>query len=144
MRTFTRVLVSTVPLVPLAPCALAFTRSASRRSFFRQLPYRARFLVAFPFRDAEQFAGPGECPSGQAEALHFHCNRVLTAIWAARLSQVQGRRPSPLVFSREDEKRRADNKLFAKGTGSILAQEQADQKHGALLADPRSPGVRAA
>ena len=85
--------------------------------------YRARFSMEFPFRDGKQFAGLSECQSRQVEALHFHWNMAMTAVSAARLSQLSDQRASPLVFSMEDEKRRAYNEFFAARILNILAQE---------------------
>ena len=106
--------------------------------------YRARFSMEFPFRDGKQFAGLSECQSRQVEALHFHWNMAMTAVSAARLSQLSDQRASPLVFSMEDEKRRAYNEFFAARILSILAQEQTGQKCEDLLADLLSLGVKAA
>ena len=106
--------------------------------------YRARFSMEFPFRDGKQFAGLSECQSRQVEALHFHWNMALMAVSAVRLSQLRDSRGSPLVFSMEDEKRRAYNEFFAERILSILTQEQTDQKREDLLADLLSLGVKAA
>ena len=106
--------------------------------------YRARFSMEFPFRDGKQFAGLSECQSRQVEALHFHWNMAMTAVSAARLSQLSDQRASPLVFSMEDEKRRAYNEFFAARILNILVQEQTGQKCEDLLADLLSLGVKAA
>jgi len=106
--------------------------------------YRARFSMEFPFRDGKQFAGLSECQSRRVEALHFHWNMAMMAVSAARLSQVQDQRAGPLVFSMEDEKRRAYNAFFAERILSILTVDQTDQKRGELLADLLSLGVKAA
>ena len=106
--------------------------------------YRARFSMEFPFRDGKQFSGLSECQSRQVEALHFHWNMAMTAVSAARLSQLSDQRASPLVFSMEDEKRRAYNEFFAARILNILAQEQTGQKCEDLLADLLSLGVKAA
>ena len=106
--------------------------------------YRARFCMEFPFRDGKQFAGLSECQSRQVEALHFHWNMALMAVSAARLGQLHDQRASPLVFSMEDEKRRAYNEFFAERILSILTVEQTDQKREDLLADLLSLGVKAA
>jgi IS4 transposase len=106
--------------------------------------YRSRFRVEFPFRDGKQFAGLSECQSRQVEALHFHWNMAMTAVSAARLSQLSDQRASPLVFSMEDEKHRAYNDFFAARILNILAQEQTGQKCEDLLADLLSLGVKAA
>ena len=106
--------------------------------------YRARFSMEFPFRDGKQFAGLSECQSRQVEALHFHWNMAMTAVSAARLSQLSDQRASPLVFSMEDEKRRAYNEFFAARILSILTLEQTDQKREDLLADLLLLGVKAA
>jgi hypothetical protein len=106
--------------------------------------YRARFSMEFPFRDGKQFAGLSECQSRQVEALHFHWNMAMAAVSAARLSQLSDQWASPLVFSMEDEKRRAYNEFFAARILNILAQEQTGQKCEDLLADLLSLGVKAA
>ena len=46
------------------------------------------FCMEFPFRDGKQFAGLSECQSRQVEALHVHWNMAMTAVSAARLSQL--------------------------------------------------------
>ena len=91
-----------------------------------------------------QFAGLSECQSRQVEALHFHWNMALMSVSAARLSQLHDQRAGPLVFSMEDEKRRAYNEFFAARILSILTLEQTDQKREDLLADLLSLGVKAA
>ena len=119
--------------------------------------YRARFSMEFPFRDGKrlsvvnravlaktQFAGLSECQSRQVEALHFHWNMALMAVSAARLGQSRDQRAGPLVFSMEDEKRRAYNEFFAARILSILTLEQSDQKREDLLADLLLLGVKAA
>ena len=119
--------------------------------------YRARFSMEFPFRDGKrpsvlmgavlaktQFAGLNECQSRRVEALHFHWNMAMMAVSAARLSQLQDQRAGPLVFSMEDEKRRAYNAFFAERILSILTVEQTDQKREELLADLLALGVKAA
>jgi hypothetical protein len=53
---------------------------------------------------------------------------AMTAVSAARLSQLSDQRVGPLVFSKEDEKRRAYNEFFAARILNILAQEQTGQK----------------
>ena len=106
--------------------------------------YRARFSMEFPFRDGKQFAGLSECQSRQVEALHFHWNMAMMAVSVARLGQLCDQRAGPLVFSMEDEKRRAYNELFAERILSILTLEQTDQKREDLLADLLLLGVKAA
>ena len=119
--------------------------------------YRARFSMEFPFRDGKrpsvvnravlaktQFAGLNECQSRRVEALHFHWNMAMMAVSAARLSQLQDQRAGPLVFSMEDEKRRAYNAFFAERILIILTVEQTDQKREELLADLLALGVKAA
>ena len=92
----------------------------------------------------KQFAGLSECQSRQVEALHFHLNMALMAVSAARLSQLHDQRAGPLVFSMEDEQRRAYNGFFAARILSILTLEQTDQKREDLLADLFLLGVKAA
>ena len=66
------------------------------------------------------------------------------AVSAARLGQLRDQRAGPLVFSMEDEQRRAYNEFFAARILSILTLEQTDQKREDLLADLLSLGVKAA
>ena len=119
--------------------------------------YRARFSMEFPFRDGKrigvasgavlpkkQFARLSECQSRQVEVLHFLWNMALMAVSAARLSQLHDQRAGPLVFSMEDEKRRAYNAFFTGRISSILTVEQSDQKREELLADLLTLGVKAA
>ncbi|WP_407543286.1 transposase (plasmid) [Deinococcus radiomollis] len=106
--------------------------------------YRARFSMEFPFWDGKQFARLSECQSRQLEALHFHWNMALMAVSAARLSQLQDQRACPLVFSMEDQHRRAYNAFFAGRISSILKLEQSDQKREELLTDLLALGVKAA
>ena len=77
-------------------------------------------------------------------SLHFHWNMAMTAVSAARLSQLSDQRAGALVFSMEDEKRRAYNEFFAAKILSILTQEQRGRKCEDLLADLLSLGVKAA
>ena len=70
--------------------------------------------------------------------------RRTQAVSAARLGQLRDQRAGPLVFSMEDEKRRAYNEFFAARILSILTLEQSDQKREDLLADLLLLGVKAA
>ena len=106
--------------------------------------YRARFLMEFPFRDGKQFAGLSQCQSRQVESLHFHWNMALLAVSTSRLGQLCDQRASPLVFSMEDEKRRAYNEFFAQNILGILAIDPTDPKLHDLFADLLSLGVKAA
>jgi hypothetical protein len=78
------------------------------------------------------------------KALQFHWNMSLMAVSTARLSQLRDQRASPLVFSMEDEKRRAYNEFFVERMLSILTVEQTDQKREDLLTDLLLLGVKAA
>ena len=69
---------------------------------------------------------------------------ALMAVSVTRLSQLYDQQTSPLVFSMEDEKRRAYNEYFVEKILSILTQEQTGQKREDLLADLLSLGVKAA
>jgi hypothetical protein len=69
---------------------------------------------------------------------------AMTAVSGARLSQLSDQRASPLIFSMEDEKRRAHTEFFAARMLSILTQDQIRQKCEDLLADLLSEGVKAA
>ena len=66
------------------------------------------------------------------------------SVSAARLGRLHDQRASPLIFSMEDEKRRAYNEFFAARILSILTLEQTDQKREDLLADLLLIGVKAA
>lgn len=106
--------------------------------------YRARFAMEFPFRDGKQFAGLNDCQSRQTQALHFHWNMALHCVSLARASQLMNQRASPLVFSMEDEKRRAYNELFAHRILSMLPADLIDQEFRSGLADLLLLGVKAA
>lgn len=106
--------------------------------------YRARFSMEFPFRDGKQFAGLSECQSRQLESLHFHWNMALLAVSAARLSQLQDQQAGPLIFSMEDEKRRAYNEFFVERILSILAVEPTDENCWKLIDELLTIGVKAA
>jgi len=106
--------------------------------------YRARFAMEFPFRDGKQFAGLGDCQSRQAQALHFHWNMALHSVSVARASQLINQRASPLVFSMEDEKRRAYNEFFADRILSLLPGDLTCEKFAPQIADLLLLGVKAA
>lgn len=76
--------------------------------------YRARFEIEFVFRDAKQFAGLQDCQSRSPHALAFHWNASLLTVNIARLQQhLASPIAYPFVFSMEDGKRRAFNRLLA-------------------------------
>lgn len=113
--------------------------------------------MEFPFRDAKrtgvasgavlaksQYAGFSQCQSRQVEGLHFHWNRARLAVSTSRLTQLRDRRASPLVFTIEDEKRRAYNGFFAESMLSILAAGTTGQKPEDLIASLVSLGIKAA
>ncbi|CAM3469342.1 transposase [Deinococcus saxicola] len=106
--------------------------------------YRARFALEFPFRDGKQFAGLNDCQSRQAQALHFHWNMALHSVSVARASQLMNQRASPLVFSMEDEKRRAYNEFFADRLLSMLPGDLTCEKIGPRITDLLLLGVKAA
>ncbi|OLV17479.1 hypothetical protein BOO71_0008722 [Deinococcus marmoris] len=106
--------------------------------------YRARFAMEFPFRDGKQFAGLGDCQSRQAQALHFHWNMALHSVSVARASQLMNQRAGPLVFSMEDEKRRAYNEFFADRILSLLPGDLTCEKFAPQIADLLLLGVKAA
>ena len=64
------------------------------------------------------------------------------AVSAARLSQLRDQRAGPLLFSMEDETRRAYNAFFAERILSILTVEQTDQKCEDQLATCSHSGSR--
>ncbi|GAA5441211.1 hypothetical protein Dcae01_02746 [Deinococcus caeni] len=69
---------------------------------------------------------------------------ALLAVSAARLSQLQDQRAGPLVFSMEDEKRRAYNEFFVERILSILAVEPTDENCWKLIDKLLTIGVKAA
>lgn len=106
--------------------------------------YRARFAMELPFRDGKQFTGLSDCQSRQTEALHFHWNMALYSGSVARASQLMNQRAGPLVFSMEDEKRRAYNEFFAHRILSILPGNLTCKEFPPELADLLLLGVKAA
>lgn len=50
---------------------------------------KARFHIAFLFRDAKQFTGLTDCPARSQAKLHGHCNASLTAVSLAKLTTQQ-------------------------------------------------------
>lgn len=106
--------------------------------------YRARFAMEFPFRDGKQFAGLNDCQSRQPEALHFHWNMAMHSVSVVRASQLMSQRAGPLVFSMEDEKRRAYNEFFANRILSMLPGDLTCQKFASEIADLLLLGVKAA
>lgn len=81
--------------------------------------YSARFQVEFVFRDAKQFAGLTTCQLRSTAGLKNHWNASFFALSLGRAevlleaSGLQGRPATSLVFSYENLKRRAFNRLFA-------------------------------
>lgn len=81
--------------------------------------YSARFQLEFVFRDAKQFAGLTTCQLYSRQGLENHWNASFFALSLGRAevlleaSGLQGCPATSLVFSYEDIKRRAFNRLFA-------------------------------
>ena len=48
--------------------------------------YKARFQIEFVFRDAKQGTGLTHCQARNAEAIHFHWNAALTALYGLILA----------------------------------------------------------
>jgi len=78
------------------------------------------------------------------EAPHIHWNVALMAVSLARLSQLRDQRAGPLVFSMDDEKRRAYNKFFSERMLCLLTQEETRQEREELLANLLALGVKTA
>ena len=117
--------------------------------------YRTRFAMEFISRDAKQFTGLNDSQSRQTEALHFHWNLALHSVGVTRASQLMNppvvtaavaskQRAGPLVFSMEDEKRRAYNELFALRILSMWPAELTCKEFGPEWADLLLLGVKAA
>ena len=71
--------------------------------------YKARFQIAFLFRDSKQFTGLMACQARAKAKLHFHFNASLTAVSFAKLA---GRQQDPYgnhAFSMASLQRRAFN-----------------------------------
>lgn len=112
--------------------------------------YSARFRLEFVFRDAKQFAGLTTCQLRSTVALENHWNASFFALSLGRAevlleaSGLQGRPATSLVFSYEDIKRRAYNRLFA---WRILSNLGLQARFGELEKHPSRPldlGVKAA
>ncbi|MDV6374754.1 transposase [Deinococcus arenicola] len=112
--------------------------------------YSARFQLEFVFRDAKQFAGLTTCQLRKTQALGNHWNAAFFALSLGRAdmlleaSGLQGRPVTSLVFSYEDIKRRAFNRLFA---WRILSNLGLQARFAELEKHPSRPlnlGVKAA
>lgn len=115
-----------------------------------RLLYSARFRLEFVFRDAKQCAGLNTCQLRSTVALENHWNAAFFALSLGRaqvLLDQTGRLLHPasrLVFSYEDLKRRAYNRLFAR---RILADLGLQARFHELEHHPSRPldlGVKAA
>ncbi|CAM4452186.1 transposase [Deinococcus marmoris] len=112
--------------------------------------YSARFQLEFVFRDAKQFAGLTTCQLRKTHALENHWNAAFFALSLGRAemlleaSGLQGGAATSLVFSYEDIKRRAFNRLFA---WRILSNLGLQARFAELEKHPSRPlnlGVKAA
>lgn len=92
--------------------------------------YSARFQLEFVFRDAKQYAGLTHCQLRSTQALENHWNAAFFAVSLGRAevlleaAGLQGRPAATLVFSYEDIKRRAFNRLLAWRILSNLGLQQ--------------------
>ena len=112
--------------------------------------YSARFQLEFVFRDAKQHAALTTGQMRSKKALENHWNAAFLTVSLVKAEQLlqqtarTGRPASSLVFSMEDEKRRAFNALFA---SRILANLALSHRFSELENDPSRPldlGVKAA
>lgn len=112
--------------------------------------YSARFQLEFVFRDAKQFAGLTTCQLRSTKGLENHWNAACFALSLGRAEQLlersarTGRPAGVVVFSYEDVKRRAYNRLFA---SRIMANLGLSQRFVELEEHPSRPldlGVKAA
>ena len=112
--------------------------------------YSARFRLEFVFRDAKQFAGLNTCQLRRTVALENHWNAAFFALSLGRaevLLEEAGRLQRPvsrMMFSYEDIKRRAYNRLFAR---RILRNLGLEARFHELEKHPSRPldlGVKAA
>ena len=71
--------------------------------------YKARFQIAFIFRDAKQFTGLSDCQARSKAKLDFHFNASLSAVNIAKLEARQQRGDSAEPISMASLKRRAFN-----------------------------------
>lgn len=92
--------------------------------------YSARFQLEFVFRDAKQFSGLTTCQLRSTQALENHWNAAFFALSLGRAEMIleasglQGRPALTMVFSYEDIKRRAFNRLLAWRILSNLGLQQ--------------------
>ncbi|MGX9685726.1 transposase [Deinococcus wulumuqiensis] len=112
--------------------------------------YSARFRLEFVFRDAKQFAALNTCQLRSTRGLENHWNAAFFALSLGRaevLLEQAGRLQRPaswMVFSYEDFKRRAYNRLFAR---RILCNLGLEARFEELEKHPSRPldlGVKAA
>ncbi len=112
--------------------------------------YSARLHLEFVFRDAKQFAGLTTCQLRSTTGLANHWNAACFALSLGRAEQLlersarMGRPAGGMVFSFEDVKRRAYNRMFA---ARIMANLGLSQRFVELEEHPSRPldlGVKAA
>ena len=112
--------------------------------------YSARFQLKFVFRDAKQCAGLTTCQLRSTQGLENHWNASFFALSLGRAevlleaAGLQGCPATSLVFSYEDIKRRAFNRLFA---WRILSNLGLETRFAELEKHPSRPldlGVKAA
>jgi hypothetical protein len=90
--------------------------------------YKARFQIAFIFRDAKQFTGLSDCQARSKAKLAFHFNASLSAVNLAKLAARQQRGETDEPISMASLKRRAFNQHLLDRICEHLANGQSLEK----------------
>ena len=91
---------------------------------------KARFQIAFLFRDAQQFTGLMDCQARAQAKLALHFNASLTAVTFATLEARQKQGHAEAAFSMARLKRRAFNQHLVDRICTYLANGQSLEKSG--------------
>jgi DDE superfamily endonuclease len=90
--------------------------------------YKARFQIAFLFRDAKQFTGLSDCQARSQAKLEFHFNASLSAVTFAKLEARPQNGNGDQAFSMASLKRRAFNQHLVDRICEHLANGQSLEK----------------
>jgi hypothetical protein len=108
--------------------AVLFSTDVTLDAMMRYRFYKARFPIAFLFRDGKQFAGLTDGQARSQAKLDVHFNASLTAVSLAKLEARQPRDEADLAFSMASLKRRAFNQHLIERICEHLANGQRLEK----------------
>jgi hypothetical protein len=111
---------------PTHPLCRAFRRMSTEPGLYRY--DKARFQIAFLFRDAKPCAGLSDCQARAKAKLDFHCNASLSAVTFAKLEARHQTGNGDQAFSMASLKRRAFNQHLIDRICAHLAHGQSLEK----------------